>query len=126
MNDANPTTLHRELPHVRRATLTCTYQSPTGKPIQLRRGDHVHVGSADHPRQGFEFVLTADGHGWVPARHLTNDRPTAVIRFAYDTSELDATEGDRVTVVVDDPHTGQSWCRTRDGREGWLPRHILG
>jgi len=78
---------------VRRATLTRTYQSPTGSPLQLRRGDHVHVGSADHPRPGFEFVLTADGHGWVPTRHLTTDRPTAVIRFAYDTTELDATTG---------------------------------
>ncbi|PQZ53526.1 MULTISPECIES: hypothetical protein [unclassified Microbacterium] len=111
---------------MRRATLTHTYQSPTGSPLQLRRGDTVHVGSADHPRPGFEFVLTADGHGWVPTRHLTNDRPAAVIRFAYDTTELDATIGDRITVIVDDPHVGQSWCRTPDGREGWLPRDILG
>lgn len=44
---------------------------------------------------------------------------------AYDTTELDLLEGEEVTVVDRDDAGGWWWCRTADGRQGWVPVEVL-
>jgi variant SH3 domain-containing protein len=49
----------------------------------------------------------------------------AVVRTAYDTTELPAEVGDTLDVVVEDLQSGWVWCRSRHGDEGWVPVRAL-
>lgn len=59
---------------------------------------------------------------WVPADTVARD--TRVL-MARDTRVLMARIGTAVEVLVDDPESGWSWCRSADGAEGWVMNRAL-
>jgi uncharacterized protein YgiM (DUF1202 family) len=44
---------------------------------------------------------------------------------AYDTTELPTRVGETLDVVARDDESGWLWCRSADGREGWVPSRTL-
>lgn len=90
-------------------------------PIRVSVGEHVSVGERDGEWPEFVFVTRANGSGWVPARHLSSNSGEAVVRTAYDTTELPTRAGDLLQIIVEDLQSGWLWCRSADGREGWVP-----
>ena len=73
----------------------------------------------------FVFVTAPQGSGWVPARHLSASSRSAVVRTGYDTTELPTRVGEVLDVVAEDLASGWVWCRSRKGREGWVPLNTL-
>lgn len=67
------------------------------------------------------FVTASVGTGWVPARHLSAAFGTAVVRTAYDTTELPTRVGEDLDILAEDLQSGWLWCRSGDGRQGWVP-----
>jgi hypothetical protein len=61
----------------------------------------------------------------VPARHLSTVAGTALVTTAYDTTELPTHVGEVLEVVAEDLPSGWLWCRSRGGREGWVPIKTL-
>ena len=79
-------------------------------------------------RRGFTGSVTigddnaaAGGTGWVPVRHLSGSKGTVTVRTAYDTTELATSAGEHLEVITEDIRSGWLWCRSRAGREGWVP-----
>ena len=83
------------------------------------------VGDRDIAWPEFVFVTASHGSGWVPARHLSAPSGTALVLTAYDTTELPTHVGDVLEVVAEDRTSGWLWCRTPEGREGWVPVKTL-
>jgi hypothetical protein len=97
------------------------HEIPERPPIRLSPGDQVQVGRRDTEWPEFVFVTSAHGEGWVPARHLSADLGPAIVRAAYDTTELPTLPGDVLEVLEEDRRSGWLWCRSAAGREGWVP-----
>ena len=94
-------------------------------PLRLDVGQQVDVGDRDTEWPEFVFVTASQGSGWVPARHLSASSGTAVVVTTYDTTELPTQVGDVLEVVVEDLTSGWLWCRSSEGREGWVPVKTL-
>lgn len=94
-------------------------------PLSLAAGDVVAVGRRDDDWPAFVFVTAAHGSGWVPSRHLSLETGQAVTVTAYDTTELPTSVGETLDVVARDDESGWLWCRSADGREGWVPSRTL-
>ncbi|SDS37950.1 SH3 domain-containing protein [Microlunatus soli] len=107
------------------AVVARAHQIPTRLPIQLEVGDHVQVGERDSEWPEFVFVSATHGTGWVPARHLSAGSGSAVVTTPYDTAELPTHAGDVLEVLAEDAQSGWVWCRTANGREGWVPCKTL-
>lgn len=101
------------------------HEIPARPPIRIVPGDLVEVGERDTRWPRFVFVTTSTGSGWVPERHLSQDRPTATVISSYDTQELPVRAGERLTVLDDDVESGWSWCRNSTGNVGWVPHDVL-
>jgi hypothetical protein len=97
------------------------HEIPERRPLQLAVGEAVEIGERSAQWPTFVFVTTRTGSGWVPARHLSAASGSAVVREAYDTTELPTQVGDRLAVLVEDRESGWLWCRGGDGHEGWVP-----
>lgn len=110
---------------MRRMVARVAHEIPERPPIRLAVGEHVTVGERDSEWPEFVCVTTADGAGWVPARYLSATLGEAVVRTAYDTTELPATAGEELEVIAEDRQSGWLWCRSKDGREGWVPEKTL-
>jgi uncharacterized protein YgiM (DUF1202 family) len=101
------------------------HETPDRPPIRVEAGDQVTVGERDHEWPAFVFVTTQNGSGWVPERHLDRQGSSAVVKEAYDTTELPTEAGEEVEVLHEDLASGWLWCRARNGREGWVPERTL-
>lgn len=110
---------------MRTVTAARAHKIPERPPLRLAVGDEVTVGERDTRWPAFVFVTAADGSGWVPARHLSHPAGPAVVRVAYDTTELPTEVGDRLDVLLEDLDSGWLWCRAAGGREGWVPVDTL-
>jgi SH3 domain len=110
---------------VRRAVARCAHEIPDRPPIWLEVGERVEVRQHDDEWPAFVFVITGRGSGWVPERHLDRAGSTAVVKAAYDTTELPTREGEELEVIGEDPLSGWMWCRAKNGREGWVPERTL-
>lgn len=66
-------------------------------------------------------MTAPNGAGWVPSRHLSQASGHAVVRSAYDTTELPTLVGEVLEVVAGDVVSGWLWCRSSKGWEGWVP-----
>ena len=97
------------------------HKIPRRPPVQLALGEQVTVGDRDTEWREFVFVTATHGSGWVPARYLSASSGTALVLTAYDTTELPTHVGDVLEVVAEDRASGWWWCRTPEGREGWVP-----
>jgi hypothetical protein len=106
---------------VKRVRASTAHEIPERPPLQLNVGDEVQVGDRDSEWPEFVFVTAAHGSGWVPARHLSQPSGRAVVRTAYDTTELATQVGEVLDVVVEDLVSGWLWCRSSIAREGWVP-----
>lgn len=98
---------------------------PERPPLSLAPGDVVTVGRRDRDWPAFVFVTAARGSGWVPSRHLSADAGQAVVQTAYDTTELATRSGEILELVARDDESGWLWCRSADGREGWVPSRTV-
>ena len=97
------------------------HEVPDRRPLQLTVGERVQAGDHDIEWPQFVFVTAAHGTGWVPARHLSQPSGPAVVQTAYDTTELPTRVGEVLEVLAEDVVSGWLWCRSRSGRQGWLP-----
>ena len=104
-----------------RVVATVAHQVPDRAPLQLTVGQIVQVGDRDTEWPEFVFVTADHGAGWVPARHLSSRSGSAVVRTAYDTTELPTDSGETLQVLEEDQQSGWVWCRSGTGREGWVP-----
>jgi hypothetical protein len=101
------------------------HEIPDRAPLRLSVGQHVQVGERDTEWPEFVFVTAQHGSGWVPARHLSAQSGSAVVRAAYDTTELPTETGEVLEVVAEDRESGWLWCQSSSGREGWVPVKTL-
>ena len=101
------------------------HEIPERPPLSLAAGDVVAVGHRDDDWPAFVFVTAARGQGWVPSRHLSLEAGQGVVVTAYDTTELPTRVGETLDVVACDDESGWLWCRSADGREGWVPSRTL-
>jgi uncharacterized protein YgiM (DUF1202 family) len=110
------------VPH---AVARSAHEIPGRRPLQLRAGERVRVGERSGEWPEFVFVTASHGSGWVPAQHLSARSGLAVVRTAYDTTELPTEVGEVLEVVSEDRQSGWVWCRSSTGREGWVPAETL-
>jgi hypothetical protein len=89
-----------------RCVRTADHEIPERPPSVVRPGDVVQVGERDTEWSDFAFVAASRGKGWVPARHIDIDGSAGVVRLGCDTSELPASCGESVDLLVDDPASG--------------------
>ena len=100
-------------------------RSPIALRFAWRSATGSKVGARDSEWPAFVFVTARHGSGWIPERHLERQGASAVVREAYDTTELPTEEGDELEVVREDLSSGWLWCRAKNGREGWVPERRL-
>jgi hypothetical protein len=110
---------------MRRVVAKVAHEIPDRSPIRVSVGQRVDVGERDTEWPEFVFVTTLQGSGWVPARHLSAPSESAVVQTEYDTTELPTHVGEVLDVVAEDLASGWLWCRSRGGREGWVPLKTL-
>jgi hypothetical protein len=110
---------------MKRVRARTAHAIPERPPIRLAVGVEVEVGERSTEWPEFVFVTTPAGPGWVPARYLSGDSGRATVETAYDTTELATQAGDVLEVVLEDRPSGWLWCRSIDGREGWVPLTTL-
>jgi len=58
--------------------------------------------------------------GWVPERYLRRQGKSAIATTGYDTTTLDPSEGDVLTVIEEDTESGWVWCHDNTGNLGWF------
>ncbi len=110
---------------MRQVFAAVAHQIPERPALQLSVGDVVDVGERDTQWPEFVFVATAQGTGWVPARHLSVTEGRGLALEPYDTTELATSAGDLLAVVNEDLLSGWLWCRSVEGDEGWVPINTL-
>jgi len=102
-----------------------SHEIPDRLPLQLVAGERVDAGERSREWREFVFVTAAGGTGWVPVRCLSGSKGTVTVRTAYDTTELATSAGEQLEVITEDIRSGWLWCRSREGREGWVPLNTL-
>jgi hypothetical protein len=110
---------------MRRVVATAAHEIPDRAPLRVSVGQRVDVGDRDTEWPEFVFVTAPQGSGWVPARHLSASSGSAVVLTEYDTTELPTRPGEVLDVVAEDLVSGWMWCRSPEGREGWVPVKTL-
>ncbi len=92
-------------------------------PLVMRPGEALEIVETETSKRWPAFVLVvnrAGGRGWVPERYLRRKGKAAVAIRAYDTTTLNPSRGDVLTVLEEDRESGWFWCRDPTGREGWF------
>jgi uncharacterized protein YgiM (DUF1202 family) len=95
----------------------------TQPPLNMRRGEVLQVVEKEKSERWPTFVLVVNesgGRGWVPERHLRRQGKEAVATLEYDTTTLNPSKGDILTVLKEDNESGWLWCRDPKGKEGWF------
>jgi uncharacterized protein YgiM (DUF1202 family) len=103
------------------------HEVPDRRPLQLVAGERVNATERSSEWREHVFVTAEDGAGagWVPVRHLSGSSGMVTVRTAYDTTELATSAGEQLEVIKEDVRSGWLWCRSRAGREGWVPLSTL-
>jgi putative acetyltransferase len=101
------------------------YQAKYINPIQFEAGEVIILGARDSEYP--EFFWAKDEHGregWVhESKFLVTTENKAVTTASYNAIELTVTAN--VFVSAEETLGDWSWCRSADGRTGWLPNHVL-
>jgi hypothetical protein len=111
----------RENDSMTRLRATAAHTIPERPPIRVVPGQRVQVGQRDTQWPAFVFVTTTDGAGWIPERHLNASSDPAVVMTGYDTTELETTAGEELTLIKRDDPSGWAWVRNAAGQQGWVP-----
>ena len=108
-----------------RARLLGPHRSQYPDPVHFRRGEVVGLGARDEEWPAFAWVTCNEGRaGWAPVDWLQPlDASRARALRDYDARELDADDGDMVTLHHE--HGGWWWSERADGALGWLPARNL-
>ena len=102
------------------------HEIPDRAPLRVTPGQQVQLGERDTTWPEFVLVTADGGSGWVPARHIeAGTGASGVVRTAYDTTELATSAGEHLEVIKEDIRSGWLWCRSAEGREGWVPLSTL-
>ena len=95
----------------------------TQPPLVMRPGEALEVVEEAKGVRWPAFALVvnrAGSRGWVPERHLKRQGRAAVAIEPYDTTTLNPSQGEVLTVLEEDRESGWLWCRDGTGREGWF------
>lgn len=96
-------------------------------PLDLTPEDFVEViksESADSDWFGWHYCKDGTGkEGWISNDYMRVEGKSGKILKNYTAKELDATVGDQFLALYDS--CGWSWCRNKNGDEGWLPNNIF-
>ncbi len=95
----------------------------TQPPLVMQPGESLEVVETEPSARWPAFVLVvnrAGGRGWVPERYLRRQGRAAVAIRAYDTTTLNPSQGDVLTVLQEDRESGWVWCRDANGKTGWF------
>ena len=93
--------------------------------MRLVAGERVDASERSSEWREHVFVTAERGAGWVPVRSLSGSSGMVTVRTAYDTTELATSAGEHLEVIQEDIRSGWLWCRSRAGREGWVPLSTL-
>lgn len=103
-----------------RSTHVATYASP----IAGGAKDPVAVGHEGPEQPGWWWCCGPYGReGWIHESFLDRHGMTSRLARQYDAMELSVEPGQGVE--VDEVVGGWAWCRTTDGRSGWVPVSVL-
>jgi hypothetical protein len=84
----------------------------------VRAGDALVLGEEDEENEGWVWATDPeDRGGWAPIDLA--DPQTGLARYDYSAAELNAAEGELVTVEED--RNGWAWCVNEAGEKGWIP-----
>jgi len=109
-----------------RVTLTFPpdfFDGLTKPPLVMRPGDAFEVVEEEESERWPAFVLVVNergDRGWVPERYLKRQGKKALAIRRYDTTTLDPSKDDFLTVLEEDRESGWLWCRDSRGKEGWF------
>lgn len=95
----------------------------TQPPLVINPGDALTVSDEQGSGTWPAFVLVGKGgteSGWVPRRYLKRQGREAVALRHYDTTTLNPSRNEILTVIEADVESGWLWCRDRTGRTGWF------
>jgi uncharacterized protein YgiM (DUF1202 family) len=101
------------------------HEIPDRVPMRLEAGERVDASERSSEWREHVFVTGEAGTGWVPVRSLSGSSGMVTVRTAYDTTELATSAGEHLEVIREDIRSGWLWCRSREGREGWVPLSTL-
>lgn len=103
----------------------CAHEVPDRVPLRLIAGERVDASQRSSEWREHVFVTAEGGTGWVPVRSLSGSSGMVTVREAYDTTELATSAGEHLEVIKEDVRSGWLWCRSIEGREGWVPVSTL-
>ncbi|MGP8076436.1 MAG: SH3 domain-containing protein [Thermoplasmata archaeon] len=92
-------------------------------PLVVNPGDALTVTEEQGSGTWPAFVLVVNGSnqcGWVPGRCLKRRGREAVALKRYDTTTLNPSRNEVLTVIEADVESGWLWCRDKTGRKGWF------
>jgi uncharacterized protein YgiM (DUF1202 family) len=101
------------------------HEVPDRVPMRLVAGERVDASERSSEWREHVFVTGQGGTGWVPVRSLSGSSGMVTVRTAYDTTELATSAGEHLEVIKEDIRSGWLWCRSGEGREGWVPLSTL-
>ena len=92
--------------------------------VVFEKGDKVKVGKEDPEMPGWFWCENKEGvWSWVPQEYLTREGSVGMITQSYDTTELTVEIGETLECLRE---VGLwTFCRTADGRKGWVPTKKL-
>lgn len=107
-----------------RYVVTCAHTESYADALVVNTDDTVALSARDDEWPGWIRCRDVNGKGgWLPEEIIEQNGDSVGVREPFDTAEL--------TVGIDERvwgghiFAGWQWCRTQDGREGWLPIRCL-
>jgi hypothetical protein len=92
--------------------------------VVFKKGDKVTVGKEDPEMPGWFWCMNKDGvWSWVPREYLAKSDSEGTITHGYDTTELTVAVGEIMEYLGG--VSFWTFCRTSDGRKGWVPTKNL-
>lgn len=110
-------------------TVIKAYLCENETPIQLSKGDTVHLGEKSNDRgpwPNWIYCISKRTHkeGWTPIQVLQIENGVGIAISDYDAKEMTVSEGDEL--VGSTELNGWVWCvRETDQEAGWVPKYCL-
>jgi hypothetical protein len=119
-------TVRSRLGHVKGAKLRvkAPHKASFEYSVVFKKGDKVKVGKEDPEMPGWFWCENKDGvWSWIPQEYLTRSDSEGTITRSYDTTELTVAIGEILEYLRE--VSFWTFCRTSDGRKGWVPTKNL-